>query len=675
VSVSRPVQLRAGAEIRYRGGLHTVVTVSGTTVGLADVTGVVTQVRAAELVADPGFLVVSQHHAPLPASGMLETLPEAVRENALWWETHIVELLSGLRSDGSAELMRPEFDPATTTLRQRELAKVAQLRAEGRPVGLASLQRLRLGYQCQGVMALVDGRALRRALPTGRVDARVVDAVRQAVAEQAGQSTGTVARVRRRTGQILQEQYGAEAPDLPAQRTFYRLVERIAAGRHTFGSARTRQSLAKRPGGPFGEVVAVRLGEWMQIDSTVLDVRVVLDNGLIDRCELTWMIDLATRSITAALLLARTLTPEPMRPGWSDALRMSRSVLPHRRLAALDARLEQAAARPVIVPETIVCDHGKAYVSQTFRAACRAMGINFQPTHKGSPWEKGVVERSFDSVASLFAQYVAGYVGSGVEHRGERAEQHAAWSMLELQDLLDEWILLWQNRPHDGLRHPVTPAVAMTPNEQYAALIEAAGYVSVPLGADDYIELLPVTWRMINAYGVKISHRCYDTRTLNPYRRQHSGVTARKGLWEIHYDPYDVSRVWIRNHHDGGWITAAWTQLRGTAAPFGEHAWQHALKLLARRGEDPATEQEIAAAAAALLDRAEQGPADEQRSRADRRVAGRSRANTAARKAPLPVPDPAEEPPGSPEEPRIEPVRPVVPLDIFDPFEEALRPW
>jgi hypothetical protein len=286
-----------------------------------------------------------------------------------------------------------------------------------------------------------------------------------------------------------------------------------------------------------------------------------------------------------------------------------------------------------------------------------------------------MVERSFDSVGTLFAQYVAGYVGSGVEHRGERAEQHAVWSMLELQDLLDEWTLFWQNRPHDGLRHPVTPAVAMTPNEQYAALVETAGYVPVPLGADDYVELLPATWRMINAYGVKISHRCYDTRALNPYRRQHSGVTVRKGLWEIHYDPYDVSRVWVRNHHDEGWIAAAWTQLRDTAAPFGEQAWQHALKLLARRGEDPATEQQIAATAAALLDRAEQGPADEQRSQADLRVAGRSRANTAARKAPIPVPDPAEESVGNPDEPGPETVGPVIPLDIFDPFEEALKPW
>ena len=147
------------------------------------------------------------------------------------------------------------------------------------------------------------------------------------------------------------------------------------------------------------------------------------------------MIDLATRTICAAvlrpttkavdaaLLLARSLTPEPMRPGWVDALRMSRSVLPHRRLTEMDARLDHAAARPVIVPETIVCDHGMVYMSQAFRSACRAMGISLQPAHEGSPWEKGAVERSFDSVGTLFAQYVAGYVGSqrGTPRQGRRA--------------------------------------------------------------------------------------------------------------------------------------------------------------------------------------------------------------------------------------------------------------
>jgi putative transposase len=54
---------------------------------------------------------------------------------------------------------------------------------------------------------------------------------------------------------------------------------------------------------------------------------------------------------------------------------------------------------------------------------------------------KGTVETSFNAVGTLFAQYVAGYVGSSVERRGEKAEQGAVWSIIELQALLDEWIV------------------------------------------------------------------------------------------------------------------------------------------------------------------------------------------------------------------------------------------
>ncbi|MFD7551416.1 hypothetical protein [Streptomyces sp. NPDC059816] len=58
-----------------------------------------------------------------------------------------------------------------------------------------------------------------------------------------------------------------------------------------------------------------------------------------------------SKSVDASVLLARTVTPELMRPGWVDALKMSRSVLPHARMLTLDERLEHAAAKPVIVPE------------------------------------------------------------------------------------------------------------------------------------------------------------------------------------------------------------------------------------------------------------------------------------------------------------------------------------
>ena len=87
------------------------------------------------------------------------------------------------------------------------------------------------------------------------------------------------------------------------------------------------------------------------------------------------------------------------------------------------------------------------------------------------------------------------------------------------------------------------PRRALSPNEMYAALVAAAGYLPLTLSGEDYLELLPVEWRQINAYGIRIGYRTYDCPELGPWRLQHSGITARRGLWEVHYDPYDATHV------------------------------------------------------------------------------------------------------------------------------------
>jgi hypothetical protein len=420
-----------------------------------------------------------------------------------------------------------------------------------------------------------------------------------------------------------------------------------------------------------------------------------LDDGVTGRVDLAGMIDVATRTVTAAVLrpttksvdaavlLARAVTPEPMRPGWAQALAMSRSALPYRRLLDIDVRLEHAAARPVIIPETIVVDHGKIFVSRNFQAACRFLGINFQPAHEGTPTDKPHIEKMLASVATLFAQFVAGYTGSGVERRGRDVQ--ATWSLGELQDLLDEWIVAaWQNRPHDGLRDPASPGRAFTPNERYPALVEAAGYVPVALSGDDHVELLPATWRAINAYGVKLNYRTYDGPELNPICHQHSGVTDHNGLWEVHYDPYDVSRIWVRDHWNGGWITLLWKQLHRVAAPFGELAWDHT-----RRGLPAATEAELADAVSDLLERASRGPDQpdanvgptEKPSRRDRLVAARTKATRPASPGPRPPATTgddraaATEPDDRVDDDADAPVAKVIPMPIFDPFAEACKRW
>ncbi|MGW4440790.1 hypothetical protein ACWELO_34580 [Streptomyces sp. NPDC004596] len=45
--------------------------------------------------------------------------------------------------------------------------------------------------------------------------------------------------------------------------------------------------------------------------------------------------------------------------------------MPYERLLSVDARLEGAAARPVITPQTVVVDQGKVFVSAGRGAAVR----------------------------------------------------------------------------------------------------------------------------------------------------------------------------------------------------------------------------------------------------------------------------------------------------------------
>ncbi|MCF8784284.1 Mu transposase C-terminal domain-containing protein [Rhodococcus ruber] len=102
--------------------------------------------------------------------------------------------------------------------------------------------------------------------------------------------------------------------------------------------------------------------------------------------------------------------------------------------------------------------------------------------------------------------------------------------------------------PARGAAAPFSPTENASPNDVYAALIAAAGYVPVTLTGEDYVELLPAQWRAIGDAGVQIDYRTYNSSELRGFAGESSGIVTKGGRWEVHYDPYDVSRVWVRNH-------------------------------------------------------------------------------------------------------------------------------
>ena len=377
MSAARRRGVGIGDRILAGGIPNVVVSVSGARVRLADDAGTVQTVTAADLADSARFAIPSpaSPRGPRPETG-LEGLPAAAVGEASWWEAHIAEVVYGLRPDAPAGTRpRPQYDPERTSLTGREKAKAAELSAPGKPVPASTVKHRRQRWEAHGLPGLADRRLSRRKRPAGRAGEQVVAAMRQAAGETADASSKTAGFTIWRAKEILAGA-GYDGP-VPSDRTLYRLFGTLSHGRHVTGAASTRRSLAGRPEGMFGSLPAAAPGETVQIDSTPLDVLVLLDDGVPGRVELTGMIDVATRvvpaavlrpatrSVDASVLLARALTPEPARPGWPEALKMAHSVLPYERLLDIDARLEHAAARPVIVPDTIVIDYADPPVMPT----------------------------------------------------------------------------------------------------------------------------------------------------------------------------------------------------------------------------------------------------------------------------------------------------------------------
>lgn len=571
----RPV-VEVGAHVAYRGQTWQVAALQGQQVYLLQEDGTETRLLLGRLFADPGFEVVGAR-APdtVPQWGLFETVPLAAQQRALAWLPHIREVETGWpHPEGSREgqAMRPEYDPERWTLAQRDAAKAKELAALGfARVTRTTVERMRHGYRKQGLWGLVDKRAVpaRGRHPTGYADERVVAAVLE----------------------------------------------------------------------------ALRPGEQVQIDTTRLDIMAILEDGSLGRPELTIAVDVATRSILAAvlrpystkavdaaLLLAEMAVPHPARPTWPSALHLSRAEVPYERMLSLDERLEGAAARPVVVPETIVVDRGKIYLSQGFVAACEMLGVSVQPAPPRRPQAKAVVERTFGAINDLFCQHVAGHTGSNPQRRGLTTAAETRWTIPQLQDFLDEWITCgWQNRPHDGLRHPVLPKTALTPNQMWAALITVSGYVPVPLSGADYLELLPVRWQPITERGIRLDYRTYNHDILDPHRGQRSPVASKDGKWEVHHNPHDARQIFVRLT-DGQLHEIPWIHRDHVHQPFNEAIWRHVQAEVEQRGDRDQHEADLADALDQLLRRTRHLAETEQKTR--RRRATRS--GTAAQLPDLP---------------------------------------
>ncbi|MER8186976.1 transposase [Kitasatospora sp. NPDC094015] len=637
-------RMTVGDWIAFEDERHQVAGLDGLTVRLRSETGRLQVILLSEVLTDTTFQASvappdtadspdgADDLAALDPGGILASIDKELVKDAVTKEADLLEAMTGYRSGDPLDALpgepRPEYAP-DLPLTERVASKARERGVSERWIWKQWAQR-----QEHGLWGLVDKRRAKLSNPLKNVPAEVLQAIRDQAEAERLDSTATIGnRFLRRTQQRLDAQHGEGAFTLPERDAFRRIVKNLLGGRVTEPAYR-RATAANQPDRTFGNVIAHRPGEVVMLDTTPLDVLAFdPETAKTHRVELTIAIDVATRSILAwrltpegtkaidiGLLLADVMTPEPMRPAWAEALRYQVLRIPYDRKLTIDERLAEAAARPVVYPETLLYDHGKPYKSDVVQRACYRWRIDLQDARKLKPTDKPHVERLFGTIRQQFSEHVAGYKGNNVANRGRTAEDQARWTIDELAEFFAEYVVaVYQRRTHRGLHLPGFPDIRVSPNEAYRQALGSAGYVDCPRDPNLYYELLPIERRVIHPYGVEIDHLVYNGDVLYGYRGSKSDYPD--GLWPIRSDPRNLLHAYFLDPATGKWYVLTWTHATGEHQPFTDITLREAKRYIAARGKTPDDQDAIAEALVALqnrMDAPETWTADRKRKIRDR---------------------------------------------------------
>ncbi|QZY47082.1 DDE-type integrase/transposase/recombinase [Mycolicibacterium austroafricanum] len=522
------------------------------------------------------------------ASITLAAVPAAARQRACDRAAHVREVLTGYRS-GCAETAlpwepKPEYR-SEVPVTERYRAKAFELRAAGERVAYRTIERWVQLYRAHGEAGLVSQREVQPGIG-GRQDPRWRETALEVMGEYLDLSKPNEDLVIRRTRARLEARFGVGAVKMPSQRTAYRILGELEDQQPLFNySTKRNRDVAARSKEVYGKLAPMRPGEYLLMDTTRLDVFAMDPHTLTwINAELTVAMDwysrcitglrltpVSTKSIDAAAALYETFRPRPAGRDWpAEAMwpprGIPRSVLVEQQV--LDAN-SVLAATPAVVPDTLIVDHGKIYVSAHLNSVCQRLGISIQPARLRQPRDKGPVERFFNTLRVGLLQELPGYKGQDVFARGLSPEQDSWFYLDELEAIIREWIaVIYHHTSHDSLTGFGIPGLHMTPAEMFAHGVARAGYLEVPSDPDLAYEFLPVAWRTIQHYGIEIDGRIYKGDIVAGRAKEKSPYP--NGKWPIAYNVDDITKVFFRDQRTQRWHQLTWEHADMLDAPMSE---------------------------------------------------------------------------------------------------------
>ncbi|MBE4737573.1 transposase [Streptomyces caniscabiei] len=607
-------------------------------VTLVDEDGETWNVSVGELIHRADCRPSTRTRADLPAANRgrqpksMDDLRPEQRTIVMLRVEHLREVETGFRNGHPLAALphepRPQYDPDTTTLTQRRLAKMdelrktaaetpAQAKANGlHHVSMRTLIRWGTAHTRYGPIGVADDRWLREA--TGHKIAPELREALYAVYEESQHRS----KLTMRDKDLLIRQYvhetfnSEESDDSDTPRVEIPGYDTLRSiWKDWFGSNGARQryarSAAKTKAYATGRhIVVYRPGQVVALDSTVLPVK-VLEHVFGDpvSVHLTLALDVYTRSIVAfrlslvsdtsidvAMVLRDMMMPLPMRPDWGEDMEWAYPGVPG--MVVADFAGYEVAGLPFFAPETVTTDHGSVYRNHHLVEVQRVIKANIKPSRVLRPTDKHSVERTFGAIRSLLFALLLGYQGTDVADRGADPEADACLTVTEMEHLIATWVVeTWQNRRFGSYAPSWDPRGDHSPNSLFAAAMSQGGFALRIPPAELYYQLLPRHKVMIHGKrGVKIKNLWYDGEALEPYRGALSHRGGRnKNKYVIHRDPRDPCFVFFQDPRTHDWHTLRWTGLpeEGEVPAFSDARVREAMRELRKRGLAPKADTEL----------------------------------------------------------------------------------
>lgn len=291
----------------------------------------------------------------------------------------------------------------------------------------------------------------------------------------------------------------------------------------------------------------------------------------------------STKSVDAAMVLYQCYRPPDAPASWPKEATWPEHGIPRSVLLDVDAidRDGTRAAWPAIVPESLIVDHGKIYVSEHLTSVCQRMQISIQPARLRMGRDKGPVERFFLTIRTRPTPVAPPAIKA-------RISIPAAWprNMRRTSTSMNS-----RRSSESGLRWCTTDDLTTDwssqdfqdwtcPRRPCSSTVLPAPATSRPRKTP----ILPTNSSQSRSApsSITASRSVAAGTTGHPWTRTAASAYPG-GRWPVHRHPDDISCVHFRDPSDQKWHTLMWEHAPALTAPFGDDALAFARSLARKK--------------------------------------------------------------------------------------------